>query len=528
MYRDIRGLCIGAGTVEVQRNFIGAQGAARPVDRAPRLERERNLSLSPTPCSHPDRDPPAPTLDVPPAGCAPRDRPSLDELLTTAAPDASPTAWRALGGRAAGAGVRRGDAVAWQPPNRKEVALLYRACWRLGAIAAPIHHLAGAADVERMLGHGSTRASSSTAGRACRAGRARSTPVRAERAAPERRRRVVLFTSGSTGAPKGVAAHARALAYKAALMAAVHGSAPTTPCSCPRRWRTSPGCSTACSSPGVGRMRTVFMARWDPEHALDLIERERVTFMIGPPTFFVVLMAAPGFSPSGSRRCASISSGGAGVTPRSSTEAIDAFGASGQTHVRIDGGADGHDAARRRRPVERAARHRRPTGRRGRAADRTRRRAALRGPELFVGYIDAEQKTPTDSTDGGWFRTGDLAASTRRLAHHRRADQGRHHPRRREHLAPPRSSAMLEAHPAVRQAVAVGLPDDRLGERVAAFVVAAAAVRRRRRAALVRGRGRRPVQDARAGRRRRRAAHDAAGKPDRAAIRTRAASFSEG
>jgi hypothetical protein len=24
MYRDIRGLCIGAGTVEVQRNYIGA------------------------------------------------------------------------------------------------------------------------------------------------------------------------------------------------------------------------------------------------------------------------------------------------------------------------------------------------------------------------------------------------------------------------------------------------------------------------------------------------------------------------
>ena len=24
-YRDIRGLCIGAGTVEIQRNFIGSQ-----------------------------------------------------------------------------------------------------------------------------------------------------------------------------------------------------------------------------------------------------------------------------------------------------------------------------------------------------------------------------------------------------------------------------------------------------------------------------------------------------------------------
>ena len=37
------------------------------------------------------------------------------------------------------------------------------------------------------------------------------------------------------------------------------------------------------------------MARWDPEHALRLIESERVSFMIGPPTFFVALMSAPGF-----------------------------------------------------------------------------------------------------------------------------------------------------------------------------------------------------------------------------------------
>ena len=34
---------------------------------------------------------------------------------------------------------------------------------------------------------------------------------------------------------------------------------------------------------------------------------------------------------------------------------------------------------------------------------------------------------------------------------------------------------MLEAHPSVRQAVAVGYPDDRLGERVCAFVVASGA-----------------------------------------------------
>src|SRR4029079_10186070 len=34
VYRDIRGLCIGAGTVEIQRNFIGTQvlGGAAPPD----------------------------------------------------------------------------------------------------------------------------------------------------------------------------------------------------------------------------------------------------------------------------------------------------------------------------------------------------------------------------------------------------------------------------------------------------------------------------------------------------------------
>ena len=37
--------------------------------------------------------------------------------------------------------------------------------------------------------------------------------------------------------------------------------------------------------------------------------------MIGPPTFFVALMAAPGFSPQRVESLRLVSSGGAGVTP---------------------------------------------------------------------------------------------------------------------------------------------------------------------------------------------------------------------
>src|SRR5437016_13377810 len=77
--------------------------------------------------------------------------------------------------------------------------------------------------------------------------------------------------------------------------------------------------------PGVAAMRTVLMERWDPEEALAIIAAERITFMIGPPTFFVTLMAAPGFSVERVRSLRLISSGGAGVTPTFVDQARDAF-----------------------------------------------------------------------------------------------------------------------------------------------------------------------------------------------------------
>jgi acyl-coenzyme A synthetase/AMP-(fatty) acid ligase len=44
-----------------------------------------------------------------------------------------------------------GDAVAWQSPNRTEVDVLYRACWRLGAIAAPLVTRVARESVDRTL-----------------------------------------------------------------------------------------------------------------------------------------------------------------------------------------------------------------------------------------------------------------------------------------------------------------------------------------------------------------------------------------
>jgi non-ribosomal peptide synthetase component E (peptide arylation enzyme) len=95
----------------------------------------------------------------------------------------------------------------------------------------------------------------------------------------------------------------------------------------------------------------------------------------------------------------------------------------------------------------------------------------VRGPELFVGYDDPAA-TEAAFAAGGWFRTGDLGTMS--------TDGwltvvGRLKDviiRGGENIAASEVEGVLEAHPAVRQAAVVGAPDQRLGERVCAFVEA--------------------------------------------------------
>ncbi len=93
----------------------------------------------------------------------------------------------------------------------------------------------------------------------------------------------------------------------------------------------------------------------------------------------------------------------------------------------------------------------------------------MRGPELFVGY--GEESQTREAVRRGWFATGDLGildpdgwltivGRLKELII-----------RGGENIASAEVERILELHPDVRQAVVVGCPDRRLGERVAAFVV---------------------------------------------------------
>ena len=96
----------------------------------------------------------------------------------------------------------------------------------------------------------------------------------------------------------------------------------------------------------------------------------------------------------------------------------------------------------------------------------------IRGTTLFNGYLNRPDKTAESMTDDGWFLTGDAAVID---------DGGMHRIVGRASIdiiktggykvgAGEVETALLE-YPGVRECAVVGLPDDDLGERIVGFVV---------------------------------------------------------
>lgn len=390
--------------------------------------------------------------------------PTLDAALR---PGANEPRVASLAGALRAGGVGAGDAVAWQLPNCVEVDVLYRACWRLGAVAVPVHHLAGAAEVElierSLRPRVMIRDTELPEGPPLHQGEGQ---AEADATA------VVLHTSGSSGTPKGVLHRHGTLAYKAGLMARVHGLSSKDAVLMPAPLAHISGLLNGVLLPGIVPMRCVLMPRWDPDEALEIIERDRITFMIGPPTFFITMMDAATFSASKVASLRLVSCGGAGVTSAFVERASAAFGCTvkrtyGSTEAPTMTTSHAGDDPARARDTDG-----RPVGDVELRIDPGSGELLVRGSELFAGYTDPAS-TAAAFTDDGWFRTGDtgsiddegwLTVTGRLKDVIIRAG---------ENISASEVEGVLEAHPAVRAAVAIGEPDARLGERVVAVVVAA-------------------------------------------------------
>jgi acyl-CoA synthetase (AMP-forming)/AMP-acid ligase II len=385
--------------------------------------------------------------------------------------------------------------VAWQLPNCTEALLLFRACWRLGAVAVPVHHQMGPADADRLVeavnptlvlagpglalhdrpGAVTAQLGSDSWETLMGSAPVLQSPVRGSDLA------VALFTSGSTGEPKAVLHTHRALSHKATSMATAHGLTSSDVVLMPAPLSHISGLLSGVLIPAAVGMRTILMERWDPDRAIELIGTHGVTFMIGPPTFFSGMAAASTFLGSTVSSLRIISVGSMTVSPDFVEATASAFGATvkrtyGSTEAPTITTSTWNDPPERARHTE----GRTVSGAELRVVDPETGTAVaagetgellLRGPELFAGYADPDQTK--SSMRGGWFCTGDLATVDEQgwltiVGRIKELIIGGG-----ENIVPAEVERVLESHPSIGQAVVVGYPDERMGERVAACVIAA-------------------------------------------------------
>jgi malonyl-CoA/methylmalonyl-CoA synthetase len=101
----------------------------------------------------------------------------------------------------------------------------------------------------------------------------------------------------------------------------------------------------------------------------------------------------------------------------------------------------------------------------------------VRGPNVFLGYLNRPDATAAVMSADGWFSTGDLATQREdgsvRIVGRRATDLIKCGGYK---VGAGEVEAALLEHPAVREAAVIGVPDDDLGERIVAFVVVGAPV----------------------------------------------------
>jgi cyclohexanecarboxylate-CoA ligase len=411
--------------------------------------------------------------------------------------------------RAAGAG--RGDVVCAQLPNWWEAVSLAHAVWGMGATLCPVPVNYRAAEIAAILAAVPVRAfvvpgeyrgtayrpmltdamersqvqvpllTVRTPGQRAGLPGGPSGPGEPELAAGLDDVCMLMFTSGTTGRPKGVLHSHRTLLADAQSIADLYQMRHE------RVYMPSPvghvtGLTYGVLMPLLMDGLCVLQAEWDPKAGADLVERHGCTVCVGATPFLRGLadQYLQRGQPSALR---AFICGGADVPPSLAREAERALGttvarAYGLTEMPTvtcggpddpmtvradtDGRLTGSSQARLAAPARLA-------GEPGLGDDVG--ELEVRGPELCLGYLD-----PTDTaasfTPDGWFRTGDLA----RLGPGRTVTiVGRAKDivvRGGENISVKEVEDYLAAHPGIADVAVVGVPDEVLGEKACAFLVA--------------------------------------------------------
>ncbi len=303
----------------------------------------------------------------------------------------------------------------------------------------------------------------------------------------------ILYTSGTTGHPKGAVSTHRAVVQ--ALMGfgcktaidrlrrppAPDATSETVP---PTFILIVPlfhvtGCVPVMLSCFASGLKLVMMYRWDADRALEFIERERVTNFVGVPTQSWDLLESPKFAATDTSSLVSVGGGGAPAPPELVKRVASSFSSGkpnigyGMTETNAYGpGNSGIDyiehptSTGRATPIlELAVRDEDgndlPVGARG--------EIWFKGPHLIRGYWNKPEATAETIVDG-WLRSGDIG---------RLDDEGFVYVEDRakdmvlragENVYCAEVEAAVYENPAVYETAVFGVPHERLGEEVASVV----------------------------------------------------------
>ena len=292
---------------------------------------------------------------------------------------------------------------------------------------------------------------------------------------------LILFTAGSTGAPKGVQLSHRNLWATQQTLHVMRGGRPpaaTSPGEQSVALMTTPlfhlGGVTACLTALLDGNRIVLpTGRFDPLEVLELVQRERVSSWNAVPTMYGRVLGHPRFKEFDLSSLKAPSTGGTMVSPvllevvrQQLPDVANGIGVGwGMTEAAFLTIATGAEVEQRPGTVGCAI-----PGVEVRVVDPDEDGAGelvARSAAVMVGYLDAERQ-PID--DDGWYHTGDIG----------RIDEdgyvyitGRSIDmviRGGENVACPHVERTIAEHPAVKEAAVFGIPDEEYGEQLAAVV----------------------------------------------------------
>ncbi|MEU9242695.1 FadD3 family acyl-CoA ligase [Streptomyces sp. NPDC048385] len=279
----------------------------------------------------------------------------------------------------------------------------------------------------------------------------------------------IIFTSGTTGRPKGVmTTHGQTLRLYAEwceLAQLRQGD---------RYLTVNPffhifGYKAGLIASMIKGATVLPVAVFDVDRVLELVERERVTVLPGPPTLYHSLLEADGERDLSSLRVAVTGSADIPVelARRITTELpfrhlMTGYGLTEAGTVTASRPGDSYESVATTvgRPCE---------GFEVRIADD--QEVLVRGYSVMLGYLDDPGATAETIDADGWLHTGDLGEVD---------GQGRLKivGRKKDmfivggfNAYPAEIEGFLMAHPAVAQAAVIGVPDERMGQIGKAFVV---------------------------------------------------------